>query len=209
MSVGFVEGNIGCRSRVHRVVDLPKGVNVGPKGETFAIEIEVIYSQYNIGGRLKRSLTPPVDGNAFIHCVIILVLTPPTIGTVDECITIHCVITLVRDLVIIFGKLMKGSEWQMVLPRSLIVRIGCSILGTCSSAEQMCIVAGRMADLMSSTSNSLSPKMSEIMKPLDECIFKIFRRIRMIFSFFLFSRGSIVMKLIVSERETKKRTLLI
>ena len=103
-----------------------------------------------------------MDGNAFIHCVIILV----------------------RDLVIIFGKLMKGSEWQMVLPRSLIVRIGCSILGTCSSAEQMCIVAGRMADLMSSTSNSLSPKMSEIMKPLDECIFKIFRRIRMIFSFF-------------------------
>ena len=155
MSVGFVEGNIGCRSRVHRVVDLPKGVNVGPKGETFAIEIEVIYSQYNIGGRLKRSLTPPVDGNAFIHCVIILV----------------------RDLVIIFGKLMKGSEWQMVLPRSLIVRIGCSILGTCSSAEQMCIVAGRMADLMSSTSNSLSPKMSEIMKPLDENIFRIFRMI--------------------------------
>ena len=65
----------------------------------------------------------------------------------------------------------------MVLPRSLIVRIGRSILGTCSPTAQMCIVAGRMADFMSSTSNSLSPKTSEIMKPRDEYILRIFRRI--------------------------------
>ena len=42
VSVGFVEGNTGCRSRLHRVVSPRISVNVGPKGETFAIEVRVV-----------------------------------------------------------------------------------------------------------------------------------------------------------------------
>ena len=86
VSVGFVEGNTGCRSGLHRVVSPRISVN-NPKGRRLRLK-SGLFSPNTILDGLNLSLTPPVDGNAFIHCVI----------------------TLAKDIVIIFGKLENGSE---------------------------------------------------------------------------------------------------
>ena len=74
----------------------------------------------------------------------------------------------------------------MVLVRSFTVRIALSTFGTCSSAEQMRKVAGRVEVIMSSTLNSPSPKISVTLSSLEVYFRKIFLRCLMIVVAFLF-----------------------
>ena len=75
----------------------------------------------------------------------------------------------------------------MVRVRSFTVRIVISTFGTCSSAEQMCKVAGRVEVIMSSTLNSPSPKISVILRSLEVYFRIIFLRCLMIVVAFYFS----------------------